>query len=92
MEKLASRTVLHCCSVKSATPNSVNTEEAALGDSTDESLGGSTEMGAPLTRAWWSWGAPLIWEDPLMLPVKQRSNDVKNLLVSMFMDKERRIG
>ena len=45
MEKLASRTVLHCCSVKSATPNSVNTEEAALGDSTDESLGGSTEMG-----------------------------------------------
>ena len=47
MEKLASRTVLHCCSVKSATPNSVNTEEkeAALGDSTDEGLGVSTEMG-----------------------------------------------
>ena len=45
MEKLASRTVLHCCSVKSATPNSVNTEEAALGDSTDESLGGSTDEG-----------------------------------------------
>ena len=68
MEKLASRTVLHCCSVKSATPNTVNTEEAALGDSTDESLGGSTdeglvELGGTATSC---------------------KTDVKNLLVSMF--------
>ena len=62
MEKLASRTVLHCCSVKSATPNSVNTEEAALGDSTDESL---VELGGTAASC---------------------KTDVKNLLVSMFME------